>query len=238
MIYELVIEDDKVDEVFAISLVQSPAIESNFVYFDKEDIKFSSVDTEKRLVMGPILIPNKQILRVDGEGKPYWVFFSPETIKRLSEKYLEKNYANSATLEHDSKIKDVTLVESWIKESATKDKSALYNLSVPVSSWIGTFKINNDEIWNDYVKTGAVKGFSIEGMFEHKLVSASKVELDMEKEVTELTEEEAKLLLEQIKQLLEGQPSISSTYAGEPASGSIAPETLSKTWSEVFSQIK
>lgn len=238
MIYELVIEDDKVDEVFAVSLVQSPAIESNFVYFDKENIKFSSVDAEKRLVMGPILIPNKQILRVDGEGKPYWVFFSPETIKRLSEKYLEKKYTDSSTLEHDKKIDGINLVESWIKESVTKDKSSLYNLNVPTGTWMGTFKINNDEIWNDYVKTGAVKGFSIEGMFEHKLVSASKIELDMEKDVTELTEDEAKLLLEQIKQLLEGQPTISSTYAGEPASGSIAPETLSKTWSEVFSQIK
>jgi hypothetical protein len=238
MIYELVIEDDKVDEVFAVSFVETPAIESNFIFFDKENLKFSSVDTEKRLVMGPLLIPNKQILRVDGEGKPYWVFFSPETIKRLSEKYLEKKYTDSATLEHDAKIKGVNLVESWIKESATKDKSSLYNLNVPVGTWMGTFKISNDEIWNDYVKTGAVKGFSIEGIFEHKAVNASKVELDLEKEITELTDEEAKMLLEQIKQLLEGQPTISSTYGGEPASGSIAPQTLSKTWSEVFSQIK
>jgi hypothetical protein len=61
-------------------LVQDPAIESDFVYFDKEKVLFSSVDDEQRLVMGAILIPNKKILRIDGEGKPYHVFFKPEKL--------------------------------------------------------------------------------------------------------------------------------------------------------------
>jgi hypothetical protein len=214
MIYELIIEDDNVDEVFAISLVEEPAIESNFVYFGKQ-IQFSSVDTEKRLVMGPILVPDKQILRMDGEGKPYWVFFKPETIKKLSERYLEKKYTDKSTLEHNEKISGVNLVESWIVESRVKDKSAMYGLSVPVGTWMGTFKIGNDDIWNNYVKTGSVKGFSIEGMFSHKLIEASIMELDMEKEITELSDEEALTLLERIKGLLEAQPSVASTYPGE-----------------------
>jgi hypothetical protein len=174
MVYELVIDDERVDEVMAISLVEDPAIESNFVFFDKEEIKFSAVDNEKRLVMGPLLIPNKQILRVDGQGLPYYVFFRPETIKRLSEKYLEKKYTDKATLEHKKPIADVVLVESWIVESREKDKSKLYNINVPAGTWMGTMKINNDKIWEDYVKTGKVKGFSIEGIFGHNLVSASK----------------------------------------------------------------
>lgn len=199
MIFELVLEDEEIDGIFAISLVSKPAIESDFVYFDKEEVKFAAVDNEKRLVMGPILIPDKKIIRVDGEGKPYHVFFKPETIKRLSEKYLEDKNTTNATLEHNKKIDKVYLVESWIKESLTKDKSALYNLNVPVGSWLGTFRIDNDEIWNNYVKEGKVHGFSIEGLFGHNLVSAAKEELWMSKDISELSDEEAETLLSMIK---------------------------------------
>jgi hypothetical protein len=202
MIYELVIEDENIDEVFAISLVEDNAIESNFVFFDKEKIQFAALSDEKRLVMGPILIPDKQILRIDGEGKPYHVFFKPETIKRLSEMYLKKKYTDKSTLEHDKKINGVTLVESWIKESVTKDKSALYNLNVPVGTWMGTFKIDNDEIWNDYVKTGEVKGFSIEGLFGHNLVAAAKENDYLNKQISDLEEHEAALVLSQIRALI------------------------------------
>lgn len=203
MVFELILEDEEVDGIFAISLVSKPAIESDFVYFDKEEIRFAAIDDEKRLVMGPILIPDKKIIRVDGEGKPYHVFFKASTIKRLSEKYLEDKNTSSATLEHDTKIKGVTLVESWVKESITKDKSALYNLNVPVGSWLGTFKIDNDEIWNDYVKEGKVKGFSIEGLFGHNLVSATKEEEWMNKDIEELTEEEAQIFLSIIREAVQ-----------------------------------
>lgn len=200
MIYELVIENEE-DEVFAISLVENPAIEREFLYFDKEEIRFSSVDEDKRLVVGPILIPDKHIFRVDGDNLPYTVFFRKDTIQKLAENYLKKGYQASATLEHDKKLNGVTLVESWIVESRTKDKTALYNMNLPVGTWAGVFKIDNDEIWNDYVKEGKVKGFSIEGLFEHKLVSASKEDY-LEKPIGELTEEEAKALLEHIHSLL------------------------------------
>jgi hypothetical protein len=201
MIYELVIEDENVDEVFAISLVEEPAIESNFVFFDKEKVQFAALSDDKRLVMGPILIPDKKILRVDGQGQPYHVFFKPETIKKLSEMYLKKKYTDSATLEHDKKINGVTLVESWIKESITKDKSSLYGLNTPVGSWMGTFKIDNDEIWNNYVKTGEVKGFSIEGLFGHNLVEQSMM-FSADTLLTDLEEQEAILILSEIRALI------------------------------------
>jgi hypothetical protein len=230
-LYELIIEDENIDEVFAISLVETPAIESNFVFFDKEKIQFQAVSDDKRLVMGPILVPDKKILRIDGLGEQYFVYFKPETIKRLSEMYLEKKYTDSTTIEHDKKITGVNLVESWIVESRTKDKSAMYGLSVPVGTWMGTFKVNNDDIWENYVKTGEVKGFSIEGLFGHNLVAAAKEPTYLAKDISELTEEEAKDLLNKIHSLLMPtemeQPSVNSTYPGEAASGSIAPATLS-----------
>ena len=245
MIYELIIEDEK-DEITAISLVEDPAIEYDFVYFDKqEEVKFASVNDEKRLVLGPILVPDKKIIRVDGEGKPYWVYLTADTIKKLSELYLQKKKTDSATLEHDGHVSDISLVESWITESRTKDKSAMYGMSLPVGTWMGTMKINNDEVWEDYVKTGKVKGFSIEGMFGHKLVSnempkGAKFNREyphlndevLMKSVADMTEEEAKDLLTFIHSLLMPevdfeQPSITSSYPGEAASGSIAPATLS-----------
>jgi hypothetical protein len=147
-IFELVIEDEETDEVFAISLVETPAIESNFVFFDKEEIQFAQINDDKRLLMGPILVPDKKILRMDGVNTPYFVFFKPETIKRLSEMYLQKKYTDKATLEHDKKIEGVT---HWLRAGLwrveTKDKSSLYGLNVPVGSWMGTFKIDNEDIW-------------------------------------------------------------------------------------------
>jgi len=198
LLYELRVEDET-DEVFAISLVESPAIESDFVYFDKEEIRFAKVDNEQRMLIGPILIPDKKILRVDGEGNPFHVFFTKETVKKIAQNYLMKKYTDKATLEHDSKIKGVHLVESWVKDGKL-DKSNNYGLNVPEGTWMGMFKIHDDKIWNDYVKTGKVKGFSIEGLFEHKLVKASEAILD--KQISELTENEANILLGQIKALI------------------------------------
>jgi hypothetical protein len=197
-LYELKIEDEQ-DEVFAISLVESPAIESDFIYFDKEEIQFAKVDSEERILLGPILIPEKRILRVDGQGQPYHVFFTKDTVKKIAQNYLMKKYNDKATLEHDKSIKGVNLVESWVK-SGKLDKSNNYGLNLAEGTWVGMFKITDDKIWNDYVKTGKVKGFSIEGLFEHKLINASEIILS--KHIEELNENEATILLGQIKALI------------------------------------
>ncbi len=200
-LYELVIEDMETDEVFAISLVESPAIEEPFMYFNKEEVRFAKVDNEQRMLIGPILVPDKRILRVDGEGNPYHVFFTKDTVKKLAENYLMKKYNDSATLEHgDRKIKGVHLVQSWIKDGKL-DKSNNYGMSLPEGSWVGMFKITDDKLWNDYVKTGKVQGFSIEGLFGHSLVHASQ-EIDLEKHIEHLTENEANVLLGQIKAII------------------------------------
>jgi len=198
LLYELKVEDET-DEVFAISLVESPAIESDFVYFNKDTVQFAKVDNEQRMLVGPILIPDKKILRIDGEGNPYHVFFTKETVKKLAQNYLMKKYTDKATLEHDSKIKGVHLVESWVKDGKL-DKSNNYGLSVPEGTWMGMFKVSDDTIWNDYVKTGKVKGFSVEALLEHKLVKASIIDLD--KDIEELSENEVNVLLSQIKALI------------------------------------
>jgi Putative phage serine protease XkdF len=121
-------------------------------------------------------------------------------VKKLAQNYLMKKYTDSATLEHDKKIKGVHLVESWIKDGKL-DKSNAYGLNVPEGTWMGMFKVSDDTIWNDYVKTGKVKGFSVEALLEQKLVKASQ-EIDLETNIEDLSETEANILLGQIKAII------------------------------------
>lgn len=200
-LYELVIEDMETDEVFAISLVESPAIEEPFMYFNKEEVRFARVDEEQKMLIGPILVPDKRILRIDGEGNPYHVFFTKDTVKKLAENYLMKKYTDAATIEHgDKKIKGIHLVQSWVKDGKL-DKSNNYGMNLPEGTWVGMFKITDDKIWNDYVKSGKVQGFSIEGLFGHSLVHASQ-EIDLDKNIEDLSDEEANVFLSQLKALI------------------------------------
>ena len=198
-LYELQIQDNE-DEIFAISLVENPAIESDFMYFGKETQMFAAVDNEKHMLIGAILIPDKKIIRVEADGTPYEVFFTKETVAKLAQNYLAKKYTDQATLEHDSKIKGVTLVESWVKDGQF-DKSNNYGLNLPKGTWVGMFKITDDKIWKDYIKTGKVKGFSIEGLFSHKLIKASLEEI-IEKDITELSDAQANVILSYLKALI------------------------------------
>ena len=95
-----------------------------------------------------------------------------ETIKQVQHNFVQQGYQNNSTLEHSGKsIPNVTFVETWIKEDEVHDKSVLYGFSEPVGTLFGLMKVNNDEIWNDYVKTGKVKGFSIDGVFDMEKVN-------------------------------------------------------------------
>lgn len=195
-LYELILEDQE-DGVFANSLVFSPAIERHFVWLNKE-VSFQSVSDEKQLVAGPILVPNKKILRIDGEGKRYSVFFTPETIEMVARKFMKNKYGDEVTLEHGAKTAGVYLTESWIVEQSAKDKSNIYGYTLPRGTWFGIYKVEDKSVW-DKVKDGTFRGFSIEGLFEHR---KSDVKLSLEKDIEELTDDEVEVLLSQIKSLI------------------------------------
>jgi hypothetical protein len=167
-IIELILDEDEAIGVEAISVVENPAIESDFIALNNQEIKLAEINKEKRLLMGALLIPQKPIYRKSGKEE-YYIFFSRKTVERASQMYLQNGNQSNSTLEHDSQLKGLTLVESWIVEDKEKDKTALYGLDVPVGTWMGSVKVDNDEVWNDYVKSGKVKGFSIEGYFADKL---------------------------------------------------------------------
>ncbi len=189
-IVELVIADDSQElAIDAISLVNSPAIEQDFVFFGKEknNLTFAKVDEEKRMLVSPALIPNKQIFRYDpNTDSEYYVYFSPETVRKASELYLKHNNHHKATYEHKDRVSGVLTVESWIKEGDS-DKSKMYGYDLPNWSWFVKMKIENDELWNK-IKEGELKGLSIEGYFTNKFEEMQKKEFTTEEIRTALKE--------------------------------------------------
>lgn len=182
--YEAVFSEDNTDGVFGISLVHDPAMEGTFVALNKQEpIKFAEVDLEQRILMGLVLEPNKPVYR-NQNGEEFNIVFSEQTIKDLSYNFFKSNFHKNSTIEHEesNKIEGVTFFESWIVEDSKKDKSNLYGFSYPKGSWIATMKVDNDDIWNNYVKTGKVKGFSIDAMLSLKEVNL-KSEVNMSSEI-------------------------------------------------------
>jgi hypothetical protein len=169
-IVELILDEEQEDSgIDAISIVESPAIESDFIALKKEkEIKLAEVNAEKRILLGALLIPNKTIFRTSPDGD-YYIFFSKDTVAKASQLYLAKGKQNNSTLEHQHELNGLTLVESWLVEDEVHDKSRKYGLDVPVGTWMGAVKVNNQEVWDEYVKTNKVKGFSIEGYFADKM---------------------------------------------------------------------
>jgi hypothetical protein len=175
-IVELIIEEDNQElAIDAISLVSAPAIEQDFVYFGKEkhNLTFAKVDEEKKMIVSPALIPNKQIFRYDpNTDSEYYVYFSPETIRKASELYLKHNNHHKATYEHQDRVSGVLTVESWVKEGDI-DKSKLYGFDLPNGTWFVKMKITNSELW-EKIKEGELKGLSIEGYFVDKMQKMSE----------------------------------------------------------------
>lgn len=173
-------EEDADVGVFAISLVEQPAIEENFVYFSKsgKPQEFATVDNDKRIVIGAVMIPDTPILRLDAKGDEYNCFFSKETIRRVEELYMINSKHQSTTLGHERAVNGITTIETWIVEDTKRDKSAVYGFKYPVGTWVACMKIENEDVWNNYIKEGEVKGFSIEGYFDTKDSEGIKMRKD------------------------------------------------------------
>jgi hypothetical protein len=189
-IVELVIQDDNQElAIDAISLVSAPAIEQDFVYFGKEksNLTLAKVDEEKRMLISPALIPNKNIVRYDANtDSEYYVWFSKETVRKASELYLKHNNHHKATYEHQDRVSGVLTIESWIKEG-DMDKSKLYGFDLPNGTWFVKMKIDNEELWQD-IKSKKIKGLSIEGYFTDKFEAMQKKEFTTEEVRTALRE--------------------------------------------------
>jgi len=170
--YEVKFNEEDNEGVYAVSLVSDPAIGVQFVTLSKQkEIKLATINEEQRILLGAVLIPNQPIYR-NQDGHEFNIVFPAETIKKVQQNFSRQGYQNNSTIEHSgTQIEDVTFVETWIKMDEVHDKSVHYGFNEPVGTWFAAMKVNNDEIWNDYVKTGKVKGFSIDGVFDLEKVN-------------------------------------------------------------------
>jgi len=195
-IVELLLDEGSLQAgIQAISIVESPAIEEDFIALKEEErVELKTIDEDKRVLLGAALVPNKPIYRRNGEDE-YYIYFSQDTVRKASELFFINGNQNKATLEHQIDITGLSVVESWIIEGE-QDKSKMYGMNLPVGTWMVSMKVHNDEIWNDYVKSGRVKGFSIEGYFVDKVEASKQDAKEME------AEEQLKAITQIIKEAL------------------------------------
>ena len=170
-------------ETYAISLVEAPAIESEFVALAKEEEKQVFLESnEKHLVYGAALIPDMDIYRNDGEHE-YYISFSKESIEKMSQDFMKEYRQYEVKTDHEDVANEVCVVESWLVSDAYKDKSNALNISVPEGTWMVGMKVNNIETW-DRIKAGELKGFSVESLVS--LEEFSKIDNNMEIEANEM----------------------------------------------------
>ena len=188
-IIELIIdEQSEISGIQAISIVENPAIEEDFIALkEHNEVRLAEVDAEKRILMGPALIPNKKIFRkgADDDENNYYIYFSEDTVRKASELFFIKNKHQNSTFEHSIDLKDMSVVESWLIEDPKKDKAAAYGFDLPKGTWMVSMKVLNDKVWKA-VKDGEVKGFSIEGYFADGLERPKE---SIEEKINELNAE-------------------------------------------------
>ena len=223
-IVELILDEEQEIGIEAISVVENPAIEEDFIALKSQEFKLAEVDKEKRILMGALLIPNKPIYRRNGEDE-YYIYFSKDTVLKASQMYLMQGKQNNSTLEHQYEINGLSLVESWIVEDKVHDKSVKYGMDLPLGTWVGSVKVNNDNIWNEFVKTGKVKGFSIEGYFADKMERPQEKINDFSSDelLKEIDQDEAEYLLSEIRAIIKndkrvkgGKKMILESYSDYP----------------------
>lgn len=170
-------------DVFAISLVDCPAIEEDFIYLSKEKQEQVFLEKEdKHLIVGAVLVPDKPIYRNNGKEE-FYIQFSKETIEKLAYDYLMNGRMYSVTTDHKNIADDVCLVESWIKTSEN-DKSVDYGMNVPVGTWLCSMKVENEDVWGR-IKSGELRGFSIESFVNLDEINLHKQDKDMVEEKLE-----------------------------------------------------
>tara|TARA_R110002167_G_scaffold2151_7_gene10716 strand:+ start:832 stop:1494 length:663 start_codon:yes stop_codon:yes gene_type:complete len=184
--------NDEVLDVISSNLIKHMLFdqmkgEQNFSYdTDKaknKDVKIEptkvnfALHEDQQMVVGPLMVPDKLILRVDEEGQPYYVFFSQKTITKIAEKMMKFGNNNSLNVEHDpNKPVDGYMTSIWMVEDVLKDKQQIYGFNFPVGTLMGQYKIEDLSVWQK-VKDGEIKGFSVEGFFNDRFVQAAKTNI-------------------------------------------------------------
>lgn len=226
-VFEFVFDSERMAGVFGVSLVQDPAIDIQMMKFNKETEQIWKMSSEeKRILTSPVLIPNQKIYRNNIQGKPGYVFASEHTIEQLQQNFAKQKYGHNSMLEHSDVIEGVYFSESWIITDPQNDKAnALGFKDLPKGTWMLSMKVDNDEIWNEYVKTGKIGGFSIDGELATKQINNNNKQIKFKSMNTKTIQEIIKMSIQQValaSELKEFKISDSlSYYASDLEIGSI-----------------
>lgn len=223
-------------ETYAISMVEMPAIESNFVALAKEEEEKRQVfleSDERHMVYGAALIPDLDIYRNDGEHE-YYINFSKESIEKMSQDFMKEYRQHEVTVDHEDVANEVCVVESWLVEDPYKDKANALGINVPQGTWMVGMKVNNIETW-ERVKEGSLKGFSVESLVS--LEEFSKTENNMNIETNEMFWDKLINVLKETfskkeEEVVEEEPQIEEVALEEQPTNEPAPEPVSEPVSE------
>lgn len=207
---ELQVDELQGAELDLVSFVEEPAIDVDFYYFNnnKIDLTFADTDKEERRVTGPAMIPDKHIERLDNDGSVYYVYFSKDTVKQAAELLFKKSRHDEANYEHQLSVSDAVIVESWIVQDPNNDTANFYGFdssNINEGTWMISFKVESEDFWNK-IKSGEVKGFSVEGSFIQNFSKESnniKSTENDEKEHSGSSEEDDDEVLDAIYKYLE-----------------------------------
>lgn len=201
-IVELILDEENDDiGVSALSLVENPAINEEWIALKSQEVKFAQVDKEKRIIMGAALVPNRPIYRKSDDDEEYYIFFNRNTVEKASQMFFVNGNQSSSTLEHKYKLEGMTVVESWIIENKDKDKSAHYGMDLPEGTWMVSMKVNDDDIWENYIKTKKVRGFSIEAFMSERATQRPK-DKTIDEKLAEMENQEAEFMMSEVKEML------------------------------------
>lgn len=178
--YKIVVNpDDSETGVYAVSLVDEPAIEVDWVKLGKIEELFFSANQDKQMLFGPLLIPNKLIYRRDPNGNEYNIVFDEETIQTIADKYNENKLGDVFNFQHSDRKVEAVLLQNWI--TGATDKSQDYGFALPKGTWFGGVKVKDEQFWMAEVKTDKVKGFSVEIMAGTQLIEMTADTVDKNK---------------------------------------------------------
>ena len=218
-------------ETYAISMVEMPAIESNFVALAKEEEEKRQVfleSDERHMVYGAALIPDLDIYRNDGEHE-YYINFSKESIEKMSQDFMKEYRQHEVTVDHEDVANEVCVVESWLVEDPYRDKANALGINVPQGTWMVGMKVNNIETW-ERVKEGSLKGFSVESLVS--LEEFSKTENNMNIETNEMFWDKLINVLKETfskkEEVVEEEPQIEEVALEEQPTNEPAPEPVSE----------
>lgn len=180
-LYEVVFDEKEDKGVYALSCVESPAMEDLWLTLKEhpQEIQFSAVSEEKRLLLGAALIPNKKIYR-NMDGEEFYITFSEDTIERVAHSFIKNGYQNNSSVDHEVKLEGVSVVESWVVQDPDNDKSNAFGKKYEKGTWVAMMKVDNDEAYQA-AKSGRLNGFSIDGLFSLKQVELNKNEMSEKK---------------------------------------------------------